>query len=404
MNNFLSHLECSKTGEKYNADSLHNLSDMGAPLLARYNIPEIKNQLSKADLQSRNPDMWRYKELLPVSEPPAIISLGEGYTPLRNTNNLGRVLGFSNLHIKDESLNPTGSFKARGLSAAVSSAIDRGADSFAIPSAGNAAGALSAYAAQAGVDAHVFMPKDTPPAFHLECEYFGANIELVDGLITDCGSQMNKYKKAEGWFDVSTLKEPYRIEGKKTMGFELAEQLDWSLPDVIVYPTGGGTGLIGMWKAFQEMEELGWIGSERPRMVSVQAKGCAPIVKAFQQGSNQAEPWKDAETTASGLRVPGAIGDFLILQALYESKGSAVAVSDNELMNFSKVIAEHTGILPAPEGGATLAGLMKLKEQQLVDPEEQVVLFNTGSGYKYQETLSRQDRETTTTYSGLTSF
>lgn len=398
MNHFLTHLACSKTGKEYSAHQLHNLSDEEAPLLAKYNLPAIKEQVDKKALQSRPSNMWRYKELLPVESSDNIITLGEGGTPLRKVDNLGRHMDFTNLYIKDESLNPTGSFKARGLSAAVSAALERGAEAFAIPSAGNAAGALSAYAAQAGTEAHVFMPKDTPPAFQLECEYFGANVELIDGLITDCGDIVSEQKMKEGWFEVSTLKEPYRIEGKKTMGLELAEQLNWTVPDVIIYPTGGGTGLIGMWKAFQELEQLGWIGSKRPRMIAVQTEGCAPIVRAFQQKYAEADPWKNAKTAASGLRVPDAIGDFLILEALYDSQGAAVAVSDEELLYFSQLMAQHTGILPAPEGGATLAGLVKLKEQQLVSSDEQVVLFNTGSGYKYQDTLSRQ-AETETSYS-----
>ncbi|HEX6983692.1 MAG TPA: threonine synthase [Balneolaceae bacterium] len=387
MNNFLTHLECSKSGEKYDFSSLQNLSEAGAPLLARYDLQKVKESLQKSDLKNRKPDMWRYEELLPVSDPSFQISLGEGFTPLRNVERLGSKFGFSKLFIKDESVNPTGSFKARGLSMAVSAALERGVRAFAIPSAGNAAGALAAYAAQAGAEAHVFMPDSTPPAFKLECEYYGANVELVEGLITDCGRIMREKMKGENWFEVSTLKEPYRLEGKKTMGFELAEQLNWELPDVVVYPTGGGTGLIGMWKAFDEMEQLGWIGSKRPRMISVQTEGCAPVVKAFESGLKQVETWQNAKTVASGLQVPDAVGDFLILDALYKSEGAAVAVSDEELLHFSKVMAENTGIFPAPEGGATLAALIKLKENQLVDEDDQVVLFNTGSGFKYLEVL-----------------
>ena len=387
MDTCLTHLECSKTGETYSADKLHNLSDVGAPLLARYDLEKVSQNLNKTDLLNRRADMWRYRELLPVGNPKFRITLGEGFTPLRKVDNLGQSMGFSDLYIKDEALNPTGSFKARGQSAAVSAALERGATKFAIPSAGNAAGALSAYAAQAGVEAYVFMPQDTPEAFRLECEYYGAYVELVDGLISDCGDIVNNRKEAEGWYEVSTLKEPYRLEGKKTMGFELAEQFDWELPDVVVYPTGGGTGLIGMWKAFDELEQMGWIGSKRPRFVVVQTEGCAPIVRAFNNGQKTAEPWQNARTVASGLRVPGAIGDFLILQALRETGGTAVAVSDDELMEHSRLMAARTGIFPAPEGGATLAGLMRLKEQNLVDPDERIVLFNTGSGFKYQEAL-----------------
>ncbi|HET6528642.1 MAG TPA: threonine synthase, partial [Balneolaceae bacterium] len=383
MNHFLSHLECSKTGKKYDARTLHNLSEVGAPLLARYDLQKVEKSLKKTDLKNRKPNMWRYEELLPVGDPSFRISLGEGFTPLRNADRLGSKLGFSNLFIKNEGINPTGSFKARGLSAAVSAALEHGVKTFAIPSAGNAAGALAAYAAQAGAEAHVFMPNSTPLAFKLECEYYGAQVELVDGLITDCARIMQGRMQDEDWFEVSTLKEPDRLEGKKTMGFELGEQFNWKLPDVVIYPTGGGTGLIGMWKGFDEMEQLGWIDSKRPRMISVQAEGCAPVVKAFEQGMNQVESWQNANTVASGLQVPDAVGDFLILEALYESEGAAVAVSDEELLHFSKVMAQHSGIFPAPEGGATLAALMKLKENQLVNDDEQVVLFNTGSGLKY---------------------
>jgi threonine synthase len=389
MNTYLSHLECSRTGEKYDARELHNLSDANAPLLARYDLEKISRCFKKGDLKGRRPDMWRYQELLPVSDHRYRISLGEGFTPLRRVDNLAESVGLSKLYIKDEAMNPTGSFKARGQSAAVSAALERGAVKFAIPSAGNAAGALAAYAAQAGAEAFVFMPDDTPLAFRLECEYYGAHVELVKGLISDCGDMVNTRKNTEGWYDVSTLKEPYRLEGKKTMGFELAEQFNWELPDVVVYPTGGGTGLIGMWKAFDELEQMGWIGSKRPRLVVVQTEGCAPIVRAFHEGQKHAEPWQNAHTVASGLRVPGAVGDFLILRALRETGGTAVAVSDEELIEHSKLMAARTGIFPAPEGGATLAALVKLKEQNLVDSNEKVVLFNTGSGFKYMEVLEK---------------
>lgn len=398
MSYHLIHLECSKTGKTYEADSLHNVSEAGAPLLARYDIESIRNSLKKTDLSSRKPDMWRYEELLPVRNTSRKITLGEGYTPLRKADTLGRNIGMGNVFIKDESMNPTGSFKARGISAAISAALQRGARAFAIPSAGNAAGALAAYAAEAGVEAHVFMPSDTPRAFKLECEYYGAHVELIDGLITDCGSIVQKRKETEGWYEVSTLKEPYRLEGKKTMGFELAEQFNWELPDVVIYPTGGGTGLIGMWKAFDEMEKLGWIGSKRPRMVSVQTEGCAPIVRAFNKKMKSAEPWQNAHTVVSGLRVPNAIGDFLILEALYKSEGTAVAVSDEELIEYSEIMARHTGIFPAPEGGATLAALIKLKERGLVDKDERVILFNTGSGFKYLEALGGKKGAAEPTY------
>ena len=384
----MTHLECARTGQHADADALHNLSEVGAPLLARYDLEKATDALSREQLKDRPANMWRYREVMPISTPEEIVSLGEGFTPIHHTTRLGQWAGFSQLYIKDESLNPTGSFKARGLSAAVTAAKARGATKLAIPTAGNAGGALSAYAAACGLPAIVFMPRDTPSAFAIECKSCGAELELVDGLISDCGKIVGERKEKEGWFDVSTLKEPYRVEGKKTMGYELAEQFAWTLPDVVIYPTGGGTGLIGMWKAFDEMEKMGWIGSARPRMVSVQAEGCAPIVRAFAQGDETAEMWQDAATVASGLRVPGAVGDFLMLRALRESGGTAVAVSDEELVEHSHVIAAHTGIFPAPEGGATLTALLKLKEQGLVDKDERVVLFNTGSGYKYLEALS----------------
>ena len=384
---FMTHLECARTGEHYDADALNNLSAQGAPLLARYDLEKAGAALSREALKDRPTTMWRYREVMPIRTPDEIVSLGEGYTPLHRASRLGQWAGFSQLYIKDESLNPTGSFKARGLSAAVSCARARGAEKLAIPTAGNAGGALSAYAAACGLPAIVFMPRDTPAAFAIECRSCGADLELVDGLISDCGRIVGERKEAEGWFDVSTLKEPYRVEGKKTMGYELAEQLGWTLPDVVIYPTGGGTGLIGMWKAFDEMEQMGWIGSERPRMVSVQAQGCAPIVRAFEAGDESAEMWQGAHTVASGLRGPGAVGDFLMLRALRESGGTAVAVSDEELILHSHSIAAHTGIFPAPEGGATLAALLQLKERGLVESDERIVLFNTGSGYKYLEAL-----------------
>ncbi len=384
---YLTHLECSKTANTYDADTLHNTSEAGVPLLARYDLQSVAENLSPDAFKGREPTMWRYRELLPIADDKFRISLGEGFTPLRKTPSLGDAVGGQQLFVKDESLNPTGSFKARGISSAISAALERGATTFAIPSAGNAAGALSAYAAEAGCETHVFMPKDTPRAFRLECQYYGAEVELVDGLISDCGEIVQQRKDKEGWFDISTLKEPYRLEGKKTMGYELAEQLNWELPDVIIYPTGGGTGLLGMWKAFKELEELGWIEGPLPRMVVVQTAGCAPIVKAFEEGHDHAEYWENAQTVASGLRVPGAIGDFMILGVLSQSKGNAVAVSDKELIEYSKIMAEHTGIFPAPEGGATLAALLKLKDRGWVEPDEKVVLFNTGTGFKYMDAL-----------------
>ena len=385
---FFTHLECTHTGEHYDVDGLHNLSATGAPLFARYDLEAVAAKLSRQQLLGRPISMWRYREVMPLREGDEEITLEEGFTPLRRATRLGAWAGVAGLLIKDESVNPTGSFKARGLSAAVTAAAARGATKLAIPTAGNAGGALAAYAAAAGLECHVFMPRDTPIAFQIEVRSCGAHLELVDGLISDCGRIVGERKEAEGWFDVSTLKEPYRVEGKKTMGYELAEQLHWQLPDVVIYPTGGGTGLIGKWKAFEEMEQLGWIEpGRRPRMVSVQAEGCAPIVRAFEAGAEKAEPWENARTIASGLRVPGAVGDFLMLRALRQSGGTAVAVSDRELVLASHDFARHTGIFPAPEGGATLAALLRLKELGQIGADERVVLFNTGSGYKYLEAL-----------------
>jgi threonine synthase len=333
--------------------------------------------------------MWRYREVLPVENDDNIVSLGEGWTPLLHARRLGKRLGFPELYIKDESQNPTQSFKARGMAAAVSMAKELGVKKLAVPSAGNAAGALAAYAAAADIDCFIFMPRDTPRANIVECEQTGANVTLIDGLITDCGAEVGRRKDAEGWFDVSTLKEPYRVEGKKTLGYELAEQLNWKLPDVIIYPTGGGTGLIGMWKAFDEMEQMGWIDSKRPRMVTVQAAGCAPIVRALEEGKRFAEEFPNAATVASGLRVPRAIGDFLILDAIRASGGAAVTVTDEELIDATREIGAAEGVFCAPEGAACLPALKKLIDTEQVTPDEQVVLFNTGAGVKYLEVFQQ---------------
>ena len=390
MTSYFTHLECTRTGNSYDVDGLHNLSTEGVPLFARYDLDAIRDAVSRDDLAGRAINMWRYREVMPLRDGDQEITLDEGFTPLRAAPRLGAWAGVPGLLIKDESVNPTGSFKARGLSAAVTAAAARGVRKLAIPTAGNAGGALAAYAAAAGLESYVFMPRDTPIAFQVEARSCGAHVELVDGLISDCGRIVGERKQAEGWFDVSTLKEPYRVEGKKTMGYEVAEQLGWQLPDVVIYPTGGGTGLIGMWKAFEEMEHLGWIDKgQRPRMVSVQAEGCAPIVRAFHSGAQTAKSWQGAHTVASGLRVPGAVGDFLMLRALRESGGTAIAVSDDELIAASHDFARLTGIFPAPEGGATLSALLHLKEQGLIQAHERVVLFNTGSGYKYLEALNR---------------
>jgi len=368
----------------YAPTALMNLCSCGAPLLARYRL-EAAAALDRERLEGHT--LWRYHAMLPVQSPAGVVSLGEGMTPLLRAQRLGKGLGLHHLYIKDESLNPTGSFKARGLALAIARAAELGVTRVAIPSAGNAGGATAAYAARAGLEAYVFMPRDVPRAFIVECQINGAHVELVDGLITDAGRRVAAGRDEHGWFDLSTLKEPYRVEGKKTMGYELAEQFDWELPQVIIYPTGGGTGLIGMWKSFDEMEALGWIDSHRPRMVSVQAAGCAPIVRAFESGATRAEPWPNAATMAAGLRVPSAVGDALMLRALRDSEGTAVAVSEEEILWGVKAIGQSEGLFVCPEGGAALAGLRRLVEQGWIDREERVVLFNTGSGLKYLDAL-----------------
>ncbi len=385
----LTHLECAACGLEHEARRLLNLCrECEKPLLVRYDLERAKRTLTKESLGGRRADLWRYREVLPVERDANIVSLGEGWTPLLHATRLGERLELSKLYIKDESQNPTQSFKARGMAAAVSMAKELGAKKLAAPSAGNAAGALAAYAARAGLECFIFMPRDTPRANVVECEQTGAHVTLMAGLITDCGAEVARRKDAEGWFDVSTLKEPYRIEGKKTLGYELAEQFDWSLPDVIIYPTGGGTGLIGMWKAFEELERMGWIGPKRPRMVTVQAAGCAPIVRAFAEGKRFADEFPNAATVASGLRVPRAIGDFLILDVLRESGGTAVAVTDDELIAATREIGAAEGVFCAPEGAACLPALRKLIEAGQVSSDERVVLFNTGAGVKYLETFS----------------
>jgi threonine synthase len=356
-------------------------------LLVRYDLERAKLTLTKESLHARRADLWRYREVLPVEADGNIVSFGEGWTPLLHARRLGKKVGVHQLYIKDEGQNPTQSFKARGMAAAVSMAKELGATKLAVPSAGNAAGALAAYAARAGLQCFIFMPRDTPRANVVECEQTGANVTLMDGLITDCGAEVGRRKESEGWFDVSTLKEPYRVEGKKTLGYEVAEQMKWELPEVIIYPTGGGTGLIGMWKAFDEMERLGWIGSRRPRMVTVQAAGCAPIVRAFQEGNRFADEFPNAATTASGLRVPKAIGDFLILDALRQSGGTAVSVTDEELIAATREIGAAEGVFCAPEGAACLPALRKLLKTGEVSSSDRVVLFNTGSGVKYMESF-----------------
>ena len=381
---YLSHLECSRCHASADPDALLNSCPIcSKPLLARYDLAAASAAVNHLETADRPHSMWRFHELLPVRKKSCRLSLGEGWTPLLHTKNLGEKLGHASLYIKDEGANPTGSFKARGLGVAVSCALERGALALSIPSAGNAASAMSAYASLAGLEAHVFMPKDVPDVFVTECTVLGANVTLVDGLITDAAREAAEHPDAGNRFNVSTLKEPYRIEGKKTMGYEIAEQFGWTLPDVLIYPTGGGTGLIGMWKAFDEMEEMGWIDGRRPRMVSVQAVGCAPIVKAFEEGASSAEPWQNASTIAAGMRVPSAAGDFLILDALRESNGTALAVDDEAMLNMASQIGRTEGVFASPEGAATAVAFEMLKGQGWIEPDDKVVLFNTGTGLKY---------------------
>jgi threonine synthase len=376
-------LVCSKTGETYDIKTLQNFSRAGKPLLAGYDLTQ---KVNRDTLKDRPANMWRYREMLPVFDDKNIVTLQEGMTPLYKLEKLGKKYGID-LIIKDEAFNPTGSFKARGLGMAISKAKELGVTKCVIPTAGNAGGAMSAYCALAGMEAHVFMPRVTPSVFRKECELYGAKVTLVDGSIRDCGKMVAE-KRANDWFDVSTLKEPFRIEGKKTMGYEIAEQLNWRVPDVIVYPTGGGTGLIGIWKAFAEMEALGWVGSKRPRMVAVQGSGCNPIIKAFNAGKAEAEVYENPdETIANGLRVPGAFGDALILKALYESKGTAIDVTEDEIRDGLSEVAGAEGVLLAPEGAAVWIAIKKLQAQKWISSGEQVLLMNTGSLYKYMENL-----------------
>jgi len=380
---FVTHLECSYTGKHYPADQLHGLSEAGKPLLVRYDLEKLGRIVSKQQLQDRDPEFWRYREFLPVRHSRNVVRLGEVMTPLLPAPKLQTRLNCGEILIKDEGRLPTGSFKARGLALAVSMAKELGVTTMAMPTNGNAGAALAAYGTAADMETWVFCPDDTPRINIDEISFLGANTFLVNGFINDCGKIVGQGKEVMGWFDASTLKEPYRIEGKKTMGLELAEQLNWNVPDVILYPTGGGTGLIGMWKAFAELEAIGWIGSKRPRMVAVQAEGCAPMVKAFEAGTRHAEPWVDAHTIAAGIRVPAAVGDFLILDAVRESKGFAVAVSDSAITRSQIECARTEGILLCPEGAATLAALQQELISGRIGKDENVALFNCAAGNKY---------------------
>jgi threonine synthase len=380
---FVTHLDCASTGERYPADAVHNLSRAGKPLLVRYDLAGIAKALSKAALAARPPDLWRYRELLPVRRAQDIVSLGEAITPLIALPRLAARLGAREVLVKDEGRLPTGSFKARGLVMAVSMAKALGIQHMAMPTNGNAGAALAAYATRAGIRSTVFCPADTPEVNVSEIELQGAKVYRVNGLIDDCGKIVNEGKAAAGWFDTSTLKEPYRIEGKKTMGLELAEQLGWDVPDVIFYPTGGGTGLIGMWKAFAELEAIGFIGAKRPRMVAVQAAGCAPMVRAFEAGVEHAPRWEDAHTIAAGIRVPQAIGDFLILRAVRDSGGFAIAVTDAAITAALDEVARAEGLLLCPEGAATYAAYKQSLADGRLQASDRVVLFNCATGLKY---------------------
>jgi threonine synthase len=380
---FVTHLECSMTGERYEADVLQGLSRDGRPLLVRYDLKGLASALTKEELAKRPEDLWRYREFLPVRKAENIVSLGEPRTPLQSAPRIQKALGGGPLFVKDEGRLPTGSFKARGLALAVSMAKELGLKKLAIPTNGNAGAAMAAYARRAGMEVFVFCPEDTPETNLREIAMQGAKVWRVNGLITDCGKIVKEGVEATGWFDLSTLKEPYRIEGKKTMGLELAEQFEWELPDVIFYPTGGGTGLIGMVKAFEELEAIDWIGSKRPRMVAVQATGCAPIVKAWEEGTEHAELWENAHTMAAGIRVPAAVGDFLILGGVRTTNGFATAVDDESIEAARTEMAEQEGILLCPEGAATYAAYKKELASGRVSAEESVVLFNCATGLKY---------------------
>ncbi len=385
-----SHLECSRCHTRLEAGKIHSLCSCGGVLLVRYDLASIRKSWDRDSVAASIPTLWRYAPVLPVEKPESIISLGEGMTPLIRAKRLGGKLGAERLFIKDEGLNPTGSFKARGMTCAISMAVELGIRKIAIPSAGNAASAAAAYSAAAGIEAHIFIPKDVPQASYIECKALGANVTLVDGLISDCGRIVAERKDHEGWFDMSTLKEPYRVEGKKTMGYEVAEQFGWELPDAILYPTGGGVALIGMWKAFEELEQLGWLppGGKRPKMIAVQAAGCQPLVRAFERGETQSEFWQNAATVAAGLRVPKPLGDVLVLEALRASGGTAIAVEDDEILDAGIELAPLEGIFAAPEGAACIAALRKLLSTGFLTAEERIVIFNTASGLKYLDAYS----------------
>lgn len=387
ITSFFTHLACTRCDKTYTTRERCELCSCGAPLFAQYDLVSAREHWPKTALREAETTLWRYAPMLPVLDQSNRVSLGEGWTPLLRVTNPKISFGLRNLWIKEESFNPTASFKARGMCLAISRAKELGIHKVAVPSAGNAGSATAAYAAAAGMAAYVFMPKDVPLPFQQECEFYGAKLKLMDGLITDCAKRVLAGKAKQGWFDISTLKEPYRVEGKKTMGYELAEQFDWELPEVIIYPTGGGTGLIGMWKAFDEMEQLGWIGPQRPRMVAVQSDGCAPIIRAFGQGLDHAPEWENAHTVAAGLRVPRAVGDFLMLRILRENLGTAVAIPEERIAEATHEFTRATGIFFCPEGAAALEAARWLADTGWIKPEERAVVFNTGSGLKYADLL-----------------
>ncbi len=388
MYSYLHHLECTACGETFpHAQAIRTCRSCGKVLFARYDLPRLKSEVDRDRMETRSGSMWKFSELLPILDPENVLSLGEGDTPLFQAPRLGGKLGLSNLYIKDEGLNPTGTFKARGLSAAVSKANELGITRVTIPSAGNAAGAVAAYAAKGGMEAHVFMPKDAPAANKIESEIMGSRLTLVDGLINDAGRLSRERAEAEGLFDLSTLQEPYRAEGKKTMGLEIAMQLGWKMPDSIIYPTGGGTGIIGMWKGFYELLELGWVEGKLPKFIAVQPEGCQPIVKAYNDGADVSELWPNASTIADGLRVPHPFSDYLILRAIRETGGAALAVPDGEMVRAMRDVASSEGLFICPEGAATLIALERLLKDNFLDPDENIVLLNTGSGYKYLDLL-----------------
>lgn len=384
---YVSHLACPKCDNTYESEKIMQVCDCGSPLLVRYDINKISTVLKKEDLCKRKPDLWRYLELLPVKHHENIVNLGEGMTPLLKLNRLGAEVGLENLYLKDEGIIPTGTFKARGAAVGVSRAKELGVNILAMPTNGNAGAAWAVYAAAAGIKSVIVMPEDAPPIPRGECAISGADLYLVDGLISDAGKIVSRAVKEYSWFDASTLKEPYRIEGKKTMGLEIAEQFDWKLPDVIIYPTGGGVGIIGIYKAFQELHEMGWIGDRMPRLVAVQSTGCAPIIKAWEEGKSVSEFWPDAKTLAFGITVPKALGDFLVLEAIYKTNGCAVAVTDEKIIEAENMLASREGTFVCPEGAATLSAALKLRDTGWIGSDESVVLLNTGSGLKYPETV-----------------